>query len=255
MRASSSIVGLAYLAFERAVIRQADTGDFPAGAQRRARRRSLVPVLMFAAAIPVAIVLPWLAFALICAALVLSLRPEAPAGSARAAHALVTLKVGIDGLHRNKNMQHNLLMRSLSGYLIRRKPMSRIAYKSIDTDGDQRLLPRGRNAAGAASSCCSHGFPTSSHMFRDLIPLLANRVPHHRARPARLRPVRATTRANSFDSIADTIERFTEIVGFDRFAVYVFGLWCADRLPSGDPRHRSGSPRSSPRTAMPMSKG
>ena len=73
------IVDLAYFAFERAVIRQADTGDFPTSAQRRARRRSLATVLIFAAAIPVAIVLPWLAFAMICAALVLYVRPEAPA--------------------------------------------------------------------------------------------------------------------------------------------------------------------------------
>jgi len=70
------VVDLAYLVFERAVIRQADSGDFPAEAQRRARRRSLTAVLMFAAAVPIAVALPWLAVALICAALVLYVRPE-----------------------------------------------------------------------------------------------------------------------------------------------------------------------------------
>jgi uncharacterized membrane protein len=77
-----TIVDLAYLAFERAVIRQADESDFPAGARRVARRRSLATVAMFATAIPVALMLPWLAFALICAALLLFVRPEAPGSTA-----------------------------------------------------------------------------------------------------------------------------------------------------------------------------
>lgn len=76
-------VDLAYLAFEREVIRHADPAHFPPTAKRIARRRSLVTVLIFATAIPVAIVLPWLAFLLICSALLLYLRPEIP-GSYRA---------------------------------------------------------------------------------------------------------------------------------------------------------------------------
>ncbi len=71
-------VNLAYLAFEQEVIRQADADQFPAMAKRTARRRSLATVLVFATAILVATVLPWLAFLLICAALLLYLRPEVP---------------------------------------------------------------------------------------------------------------------------------------------------------------------------------
>ncbi len=58
-------------------------------------------------------------------------------------------------------------------------------------------------------------------MFRDLIPLLADRF--HIVAPDLPgfgnsdRP-----KTNSFDSIAETIERFTDVVGFDRYAVYVF---------------------------------
>jgi uncharacterized membrane protein len=72
------VVDLAYLAFEHAVIRQADPGQFPAPARRLARRRSLITVLIFAMAIPVAMLMPWLAFGLFCAALLSYLSPELP---------------------------------------------------------------------------------------------------------------------------------------------------------------------------------
>lgn len=72
------IVNLAYLAFEREVIDQADPGEFPAHAQRMARRRSVTTVAIFALAAVLANFLPWLAFGLICGALLFYLRPEAP---------------------------------------------------------------------------------------------------------------------------------------------------------------------------------
>jgi pimeloyl-ACP methyl ester carboxylesterase len=58
-------------------------------------------------------------------------------------------------------------------------------------------------------------------MFRDLIPLLADR--YHIIAPDLPGFGQSDDPAvNSFHSIADTIDRFTEIVGFDRYAVYVF---------------------------------
>jgi hypothetical protein len=70
------------LAFEQKVIRQADPDDSPPMVKQTARMRSLASVLVFAIAIPVANFLPWLAFSLICSALLLYLRPEVP-GSRR----------------------------------------------------------------------------------------------------------------------------------------------------------------------------
>jgi pimeloyl-ACP methyl ester carboxylesterase len=58
-------------------------------------------------------------------------------------------------------------------------------------------------------------------MFRDLIPRLADRF-HIIAPDLPGFGQSDQPRANTFESLADTIERFTEIVGFDRFAVYVF---------------------------------
>jgi pimeloyl-ACP methyl ester carboxylesterase len=67
-----------------------------------------------------------------------------------------------------------------------------------------------------------HGFPTSSHMFRDLIPLLADR--YHIVAPdlPGFGLSQLPGRGLTFDQIAQTIERFTELVGFDRYALYVF---------------------------------
>ena len=93
-------------------------------------------------------------------------------------------------------------------------------YRTVDVDGI-KVFYREAGDAGAPKLLLLHGFPTSSHMFRDFIPLLADRF--HLVAPDLPGFGRsADPRANTFESIAETIERFTEIVGFDRFAVYVF---------------------------------
>jgi len=98
--------------------------------------------------------------------------------------------------------------------------MNAIAYHSVDVDGIS-IFYREAGKAGQPKLLLLHGFPTSSHMFRDLIPLLADRF-HIVAPDLPGFGQSGDPRANSFDSIADTIERFTEIIGFDRFIVYVF---------------------------------
>ncbi len=98
--------------------------------------------------------------------------------------------------------------------------MNPIAYRTIEVDG-LKVFYREAGPAAAPKLLLLHGFPTSSHMFRDLIPLLADRF-HIVAPDLPGFGQSDDPKANSFDSIADTIERFTEAVGFDRFAVYVF---------------------------------
>jgi pimeloyl-ACP methyl ester carboxylesterase len=98
--------------------------------------------------------------------------------------------------------------------------MAAIAYRTTDVDG-VKVFFREAGAADAPKLLLLHGFPTSSHMFRDLVPLLADRfhiiAPDLPGFGQSDRP-----KANIFESLADTIDRFTEAVGFDRFAVYVF---------------------------------
>jgi pimeloyl-ACP methyl ester carboxylesterase len=99
--------------------------------------------------------------------------------------------------------------------------MSAIKYRTSDVDGF-KIFYRAAGAAGAPKLLLLHGFPSASHMFRDLIPLLADRF--HRVAPDLPgfgnsdMPARGLT----FDRIAETIDRFTDLVGFDRYAVYVF---------------------------------
>ena len=70
-----------------------------------------------------------------------------------------------------------------------------------------------------------HGFPTSSHMFRELIPVLADR--YHVVAPDLPgfgysdAPDRKDFKY-SFDHLAEVIERFTEIVGLSHYVLYVF---------------------------------
>ena len=68
-----------------------------------------------------------------------------------------------------------------------------------------------------------HGFPTSSHMFRDLIPLLEDRF--HVVAPDLPGFGFTTSPAQfkySFDNLARVIGSFAETIGLERYAIYVF---------------------------------
>jgi len=98
--------------------------------------------------------------------------------------------------------------------------MNRQRYRTTTVEGIE-LFYREAGTVGAPKLLLLHGFPTSSHMFRDLIPLLADNF--HIVAPDLPGFGRSgNPKANTFDSIAETIERFAESIGFDRFAVYVF---------------------------------
>jgi pimeloyl-ACP methyl ester carboxylesterase len=98
--------------------------------------------------------------------------------------------------------------------------MTKISYRNTTVDGI-KIAYREAGTQGAPKLLLLHGFPTSGHMFRDLIPLLADRY-HIIAPDLPGFGQSGDPAVNSFDSIAETIDRFTEIVGFDRYAVYVF---------------------------------
>ena len=70
-------IDLAYNLFEREVLIHADAARVPARTRRVARRRSLIVLASFTAAMLLALVAPRTGFGLICAALILHLRPEA----------------------------------------------------------------------------------------------------------------------------------------------------------------------------------
>ncbi len=102
--------------------------------------------------------------------------------------------------------------------------MSAIDYRSVQV-GDLKIFYREAGAADAPALLLLHGFPSASHMFRDLIPLLADRfhiiAPDLPGFGQSDMPARDKF-AYTFDHLAEVISRFTEVIGLDRFAMYVF---------------------------------
>ena len=102
--------------------------------------------------------------------------------------------------------------------------MSNVHFKSAKVDG-LSVFYREAGKMGQPKLLLLHGFPTSSHMFRDLIPLLSDQF--HIVAPdlpgfgKTDLPPRSEFNY-TFENIADVIDRFTEVVGFDKFAVYIF---------------------------------
>lgn len=102
--------------------------------------------------------------------------------------------------------------------------MSTVSFRTADVDGYE-VFYREAGDATKPTILLLHGFPTSSHMFRDLIPLLADDF--HLVAPdlpgfgLSALPPRAEF-TYSFDHLAEVIGRFTEVVGLRKFAIYIF---------------------------------
>jgi len=102
--------------------------------------------------------------------------------------------------------------------------MTPIHYRTVEVDG-LKVFYRESRRVDAPKLLLLHGFPTSSHLFRNLIPLLADRF--HIVAPdlpgfGRTEMPPPDKFKYTFDNVAHITERFTEMIGFDRFAIYVF---------------------------------
>ena len=99
--------------------------------------------------------------------------------------------------------------------------MTTLHYRKVDVNG-REIFYREAGRPGAPNLLLLHGFPSAGHMFRDLIPLLSDRF--HLIAPdlPGFGQSAMPESGHTFDRIASTIDRFTEIVGLDRYAVYVF---------------------------------
>lgn len=100
---------------------------------------------------------------------------------------------------------------------------SKTHYRSTTVRGHE-ISYREAGPADAPVLLLLHGFPTSSHMFRDLIPLLAHR--YRVIAPDHIGFGRSATPSTeeftyTFAQLAELTAEFTEQVGLTRFALYI----------------------------------
>ena len=102
--------------------------------------------------------------------------------------------------------------------------MPDVMYRTVDVDG----LPVFYREAGPADGpvlLLLHGFPSAGHQFRELIPLLAGRfrllAPDLPGFGRSGMPPRSDF-DYTFEHLADVIDRWTQRLGLERFALYVF---------------------------------
>jgi pimeloyl-ACP methyl ester carboxylesterase len=99
-----------------------------------------------------------------------------------------------------------------------------ITYQRTEVEG-MNIFYREAGPKTAPHLLLLHGFPTSSHMFRNLLPALADR--YHVIAPDLPgfgfsdAPDRGKFHY-TFENLAKVVEAFTQKIGLDRFAIYVF---------------------------------
>src|SRR5215472_4789236 len=102
--------------------------------------------------------------------------------------------------------------------------MAPVRYRTADVDGFE-LFYREAGPVGAPKLLLLHGLPSAGHMFRDLIPLLADSF--HLLAPdlpgfGQSDPLPRAAFTYTFENLADRIDRFIDVLGLKRFAVYIF---------------------------------
>nr|WP_315032459.1 alpha/beta hydrolase [uncultured Chryseobacterium sp.] len=119
-----------------------------------------------------------------------------------------------------------------------------IHYRNIKVN-DLNLFYREAGSSESPTILLLHGYPTSSHMFRNLIPILSKQyhviapdipgfgysdAPDHQQF------------AYTFDNLAATIQSFVEVMKMKRFAVYIFdyGAPVGLRLAMNNPEKITG---------------
>ncbi len=123
-------------------------------------------------------------------------------------------------------------------------PTFGVRYQTVKIDGLE-IFYREAGPKDAPVILLLHGFPTSSHMFRNLIPALADKyrviAPDYPGYGNSSMP--STTEFEySFDNLARVLDKFTKAVGANKFALYVqdYGAPIGFRIASAHPERITG---------------
>jgi pimeloyl-ACP methyl ester carboxylesterase len=114
-----------------------------------------------------------------------------------------------------------------------------VSYRTVKVDG-VNIFYREAGPKNAPTILVLHGFPTSSQMFRNLIPLLADR--YHVIAPDYPGFGQSDMPAMdkftySFDNLAKVVDKFTQAVGVSKYAMYVqdYGAPIGFRIAAAHP--------------------
>lgn len=119
------------------------------------------------------------------------------------------------------------------------EPHEQVYYRTVQVDGLD-IFYREAGAKDAPTVLLLHGFPTSSHMFRELIPALANKyhvvAPDYPGFGYSSMP-NADEFEYTFDNLANVVEKFTEKVGLEKYSIYLmdYGAPVGFRLATKHP--------------------
>ena len=122
---------------------------------------------------------------------------------------------------------------------MKERSSSPVTFRKANVDG-VNVFYREAGPKNAQTILLLHGFPTAGHMFRDLIPQLSHQfrlvAPDLPGFGQSDMPARGAFNY-TFENLAKVIDRFTELLGLDRFAIYVFdyGAPVGFRLASRHP--------------------
>src|SRR5690349_2508186 len=115
-----------------------------------------------------------------------------------------------------------------------------VRYKTVRIDGLD-VFYREAGERHERNLLLLHGFPTSSHMFRNLIPLLADR--YRVVAPDFIGFGQSSAPSTkefkyTFDRLADVVDKFTQAIGLSRYGIYLqdYGGPVGFRLATAHPQ-------------------
>lgn len=116
---------------------------------------------------------------------------------------------------------------------------AQVMHRTVEIDG-QSIFYREAGPKDAPTILLLHGFPTSSHMFRNLIPLLADK--YHLVAPdypgyGNSSMPKVNEFEYTFDNLSQIVDKFTVKLGLDRYSLYLmdYGAPIGFRLAAKHP--------------------